>query len=80
MMGVVPDSFTRAEAIARYEERRKKKVPHQAFYLTLGFYRRASEMQQRYFTYSKGFTHDHVIVRLREAIKGLHEAALRAAG
>jgi aminoglycoside phosphotransferase (APT) family kinase protein len=80
LLGTVPDGFSRAEAIARYEERRRTKVPHQAFYLTIGFYRRAVEMQQRYCEYSKGFTHDQVIVRLRESIKGLHEMALQSAG
>lgn len=69
-------SFTRAEFIARYEERSGKKVENPLYYMVYGIYKLAVVLQQIYKRYHDGSTKDERFANMNFVVEMLAEGAL----
>jgi aminoglycoside phosphotransferase (APT) family kinase protein len=74
-----PGSLTRAQLVQRYAQKTGREVSNMAFYVTFARFRIAVIVQQIYFRYSQGLTHDERFASMPLLIKILLRAALRTA-
>ena len=74
-----PGSLTRAQLVERYAQRTGREVSNMDFYLTFARFKIAVIVQQIYFRYSQGLTHDERFASMPLLIKILLRAALRTA-
>jgi len=74
-----PGSLTRAQLVRRYAQRTGRDVSDMAFYLTFARFKIAVIVQQIYYRYHQGLTHDERFAAMPHRIKLLLRAALRTA-
>jgi aminoglycoside phosphotransferase (APT) family kinase protein len=71
-----PGAFTRADIVARYEEKSGRTVTNPVYYFVFGMFKTAVVIQQIYSRYKKGLTKDE---RFAIMIMGVHALAQKAA-
>lgn len=76
----LPGFFSRAEVVERYARRTGFDVSRVSFYETYALFKIAVVLQQIYFRYHRGQTHDARFADFDKRVKGLAEAALARAG
>lgn len=74
-----PGSLTRAQLVERYAQKTGREVSNMDFYLTFARFKIAVIVQQIYFRYSQGLTHDERFASMPLLIRILLRAALRTA-
>jgi aminoglycoside phosphotransferase (APT) family kinase protein len=74
-----PGSLTRAQLVQRYAQKMGRDVSNMAFYLVFARFKIAVIVQQIYYRYHQGLTHDHRFATMPHRIKLLLSAALRTA-
>ncbi len=74
-----PGSFTRAQLVQRYAEKTGRDVSNMPFYLVLARFKIAVIVQQIYYRYHQGLTHDERFASMPHRIGLLLRAALRTA-
>jgi aminoglycoside phosphotransferase (APT) family kinase protein len=74
-----PGSLTRAELVQRYAQKTGCDVSDMAFYSAFARFKIAVIVQQIYYRYHQGLTHDERFATMPERIKFLLRAALRTA-
>jgi aminoglycoside phosphotransferase (APT) family kinase protein len=74
-----PGSLTRAQLAQRYAEKTGRDVSNMAFYLVFARFKLAVIVQQIYFRYHQGLTHDERFATMPQLIKLLLRASLRTA-
>jgi aminoglycoside phosphotransferase (APT) family kinase protein len=72
-------SLTRAELVQRYAEKTGRDVSEMAFYLVFARFKIAVIVQQIYYRYHQGLTHDERFATMPQRINLLLHAALRTA-
>ena len=70
-----PGFMSREQAVARYGERSGRDVSHVPWYDVFGTFKMAVVLQQIYFRFSKGQTHDARFAGLENAAAGLFQLA-----
>ena len=74
-----PGSLTRAQLVQRYAEKTRRDVSDMAFYLVFARFKIAVIVQQIYYRYHQGLTHDERFATMPHRINLLLRAALRTA-
>jgi aminoglycoside phosphotransferase (APT) family kinase protein len=74
-----PGSLTRAQLVQRYAEKTGRDVSDVAFYLVLARFKIVVIVQQIYYRYHQGLTHDERFATMPQRINLLLRAALRTA-
>jgi aminoglycoside phosphotransferase (APT) family kinase protein len=74
-----PGSLTRAQLVQRYAQKTGRDLSEMAFYLVFARFKIAVIVQQIYFRYHQGLTHDERFATMPGRIKLLLTAALRTA-
>ncbi|HEY6387146.1 MAG TPA: phosphotransferase family protein, partial [Candidatus Acidoferrum sp.] len=74
-----PGSLSRAELVQRYAHRTGRNVSQMAFYLVFARFKIAVIVQQIYYRYHQGLTHDERFATMPSRIKLLLHGALRTA-
>jgi len=74
-----PGSLSRAELVRRYAQKTGRDVSEMAFYLVFARFKIAVIVQQIYYRYHQGFTHDERFATMLQRITLLLHAALRTA-
>lgn len=74
-----PGSLTRAQLVQRYAQKTGRDVSDMAFYLVFARFKIAVIVQQIYYRYHQGLTHDERFATMPERIKLLLRAALQTA-
>jgi aminoglycoside phosphotransferase (APT) family kinase protein len=74
-----PGSLTRAQLVHRYAQKTGRDVSGMAFYLVFARFKIAVIVQQIYYRYHQGLTHDERFATMPQRIKLLLSAALRTA-
>ena len=74
-----PGSLTRAQLAKRYADKTGRDVSNMAFYLAFARFKLAVIVQQIYFRYHQGLTHDERFATMPQLIKLLLRASLRTA-
>ena len=74
----VPGSLTRRELCARYEARTGRDVGNILFYYCFALFKTAGVVQQIYYRYKQGLTHDERFAAMIHAVRALGAAARRA--
>ncbi|MGB9465124.1 MAG: phosphotransferase family protein [Candidatus Acidiferrum sp.] len=74
-----PGSLTRAQLVQRYADKTGRDVSNMAFYLTFARFRIAVIVQQIYYRFHQGLTHDERFATMPDRINLLLRAALRTA-
>jgi aminoglycoside phosphotransferase (APT) family kinase protein len=74
-----PGSLSRAELVRRYAQKTGRDVSEMAFYLVFARFKIAVIVQQIYYRYHQGFTHDERFATMPQRITLLLHAALRTA-
>jgi aminoglycoside phosphotransferase (APT) family kinase protein len=72
-------SLTRAQLVHRYAQKTGRDVSNMAFYLVFARFKIAVIVQQIYYRYHQGLTHDERFATMPQLIKLLLRAALRTA-
>jgi aminoglycoside phosphotransferase (APT) family kinase protein len=72
-------SLTRAQLVHRYAQKTGRDVSNMAFYLVFARFKIAVIVQQIYYRYHQGLTHDERFATMPQRIKLLLRAALRTA-
>lgn len=76
---IYPGSLTRAQLVQRYAEKTRRDVSDMAFYLVFARFKIAVIVQQIYYRYHQGLTHDERFATMPHRINLLLRAALRTA-
>ncbi|HKN77271.1 MAG TPA: phosphotransferase family protein [Candidatus Acidoferrum sp.] len=74
-----PGSLSRAELVQRYAQKTGRDASEMAFYLVFARFKIAVIVQQIYYRYHQGLTHDERFASMPDRIKLLLQAALRTA-
>jgi aminoglycoside phosphotransferase (APT) family kinase protein len=74
-----PGSFTRGQLVQRYAQKTGREVSNMAFYLVFARFKIAVIVQQIYYRYHQGLTHDERFATMPQRIGYLLRAALRTA-
>jgi aminoglycoside phosphotransferase (APT) family kinase protein len=74
-----PGSLTRAQLVQRYAQKTGRDVSEMAFYLVFARFKIAVIVQQIYYRYHQGLTHDERFATMPHRIKLLLRAALQTA-
>jgi aminoglycoside phosphotransferase (APT) family kinase protein len=74
-----PGSLTRAQLVQRYAQKTGRDVSEMAFYLVFARFKIAVIVQQIYYRYQQGLTHDERFATMSQRIKLLLRAALQTA-
>ena len=74
-----PGSLTRAQLVQRYAQKTGRDVSNMAFYLVFARFKIAVIVQQIYYRYHQGLTHDERFATMPHRIKLLLRAALQTA-
>ena len=74
-----PGSLTRAQLVQRYAQKTGRDVSDMAFYLVFARFKIAVIVQQIYYRYHQGLTHDERFATMPQRIQLLLRAALRTA-
>ena len=74
-----PGSLTRAQLVQRYTQKTGRDVSGIAFYLVFARFKIAVIVQQIYYRYYQGLTHDERFATMPQRIKLLLSAALQTA-
>ena len=76
----VPGSLTRAELLTRYRERTGRDIPDIVFYYCFALFKSCGVVQQIYYRYKQGLTHDERFAAMIYAVRALSATAVRAIG
>jgi aminoglycoside phosphotransferase (APT) family kinase protein len=76
---IYPGSLTRAQLVHRYALKTGRDVTNLAFYLAFARFKIAVIVQQIYYRYHQGLTHDERFASMPQLIKLLLRASLRTA-
>lgn len=74
----VPGSLTRTELLSRYQERTGKDIPNILFYYCFAQFKSCGVVQQIYYRYKQGLTHDERFAAMIHAVRALSATAVRA--
>jgi aminoglycoside phosphotransferase (APT) family kinase protein len=74
----VPGSWTRAQLLSRYQERTGKDIPNILFYYCFAQFKSCGVVQQIYYRYKQGLTHDERFAAMIYAVQALSATAVRA--
>jgi aminoglycoside phosphotransferase (APT) family kinase protein len=74
----VPGSLTRAQLLSRYQERTGRDIPNILFYYCFAQFKSCGVVQQIYYRYRQGLTHDERFGAMIYAVRALSATAVRA--
>jgi aminoglycoside phosphotransferase (APT) family kinase protein len=74
----LPGSLTRGELLSRYQERTGRDIPNIVFYYCFALFKSCGVVQQIYWRYKQGLTHDERFGAMIHAVHALSATALRA--
>jgi aminoglycoside phosphotransferase (APT) family kinase protein len=74
----VPGSLRREELLARYRERTGRDIPDIMFYYCFALFKSCGVVQQIYYRYKQGLTHDERFGAMIHAVRALSATAVRA--
>jgi aminoglycoside phosphotransferase (APT) family kinase protein len=74
----LPGSLTRGELLSRYRERTGRDIPNIVFYYCFALFKSCGVVQQIYWRYKQGLTHDERFGAMIHAVHALSATAVRA--
>jgi aminoglycoside phosphotransferase (APT) family kinase protein len=74
----LPGSLTRGELLSRYRERTGRDIPNIVFYYCFALFKSCGVVQQIYWRYKEGLTHDERFGAMIHAVHALSATAVRA--
>ena len=74
----LPGSLTRGELLSRYRERTGRDIPNIVFYYCFALFKSCGVVQQIYWRYKEGLTHDERFGAMIHAVHALSSTAVRA--
>jgi aminoglycoside phosphotransferase (APT) family kinase protein len=74
----LPGSLTRGELLSRYRERTGRDIPSIVFYYCFALFKSCGVVQQIYWRYKQGLTHDERFGAMIHAVHALSTTAVRA--
>ena len=78
--GPVPGSLRREELLSRYQTRTGRDIPDIVFYYCFALFKSCGVVQQIYYRYKQGLTHDERFAGFGFGVQLLARSAVEAAG